>query len=62
MHDLFNHQSILACVKLRRFPGIELAVRLLLSRILLLLIFTDDRGFLSLRLATITGTLDLVTR
>lgn len=55
-------QSILAWVKLRRLPGMVLAIRLLLSRILLLLILTDDFGFFSFLRATITGTLDLVTR
>lgn len=55
-------QSILACVKLLRFVGIWVAERLLLSRILVLLILTSDRGFFNLLRATMTGTEDLVTR
>jgi hypothetical protein len=55
-------QSILACVNDFLLPVRLEAIKLLLSLILLLLIFTDDFGFLSFLRATITGALDLVTK
>lgn len=55
-------QSMRACVKLFRVPGLAEAIKLLLSRTLLLGILGPDLGFFSFLRATMTGELDLVTR